>query len=228
MEERKRLFLGDTHSINVVRTLIKNKNLTNLDIYHVGDFGLGFTRHDIEDLDKLNDCLIERDINLYVNRGNHDDPEWWKKQLYITDNLKLVDSYNVINKTLFIGGAVSIDRFDRITSGTGWWKEEIFDYKNGDINITGINTVITHTAPDFCEPLLFNSLVNYYINKESKHNVNSLKNDLITERSLVTEVYKKLIKKNKIKNWYYGHFHNNYFLNHNDTFFRCIDINNLI
>ena len=83
----------------------------------VGDFGAGFRKDFLDDMLYLNDVLNEYNVTLYVIRGNHDDPKFFNGN-HNWGNLKLLKDYTVLDlegkKILLIGGAISIDRGNRI------------------------------------------------------------------------------------------------------------------
>jgi hypothetical protein len=226
--ERIKIACGDSHGIVYFENLIRYHKLKSCDIYHVGDFGVGFIEKNaqIKNLEALNTLLKSKDIRLYVTRGNHDNPIYWKEEIYRTDNIWFVPSYTVIENTLFLGGAISIDRMYRIAENAGWWEDEVFEYQDCS-NLTGIFDVISHTAPHFCLPVGFNKLVNEFISEEEKNNIFTLKPMLIEERQLMTKVYENLCLNNFINNWLYGHFHASSISIHNDTKFTCLSINEL-
>ena len=224
--DRLRVCLGDTHGYNHLPELLKN--LDNCDVYHVGDFGVGFINDSQEkvSLERLNDFLKYKNIVFYVNQGNHDHPKYWDKKHNLS-NIIFVPRYSVINDTLFLGGAISIDRMYRLTNNLGWWKEEVFTYKSCK-KIKGISDVISHSAPDFCPPTKFNKLVEDYINMEEKaFKVFTLRDMLIKERQLITKVYEELRVNNFINTFNYGHFHSSSLFVHNDTKFKCLGIGEL-
>ena len=96
--ERLRVALGDTHGYHGIDYLCRMARLSGADIYHVGDFGVGFisqeqTLKNLEDLDKK---LKARDNKLFINRGNHDNPIYWKSELFRTDNVWFVPDNTIV------------------------------------------------------------------------------------------------------------------------------------
>ena len=203
----------------------------------VYDFGIGFDEIDKEfaKLLKLNERLVEQESDLFILRGNHDNPNWFidtnfnelKEKL---TNIFFVPDYTVLNidleNHLFIGGAVSIDRVPRRmdTRSESWWKDEVvnFDFERVK-EFRDIDRVICHTAPDFCQPLKFNQLVYNYATQDDL-----LLEDLRNERANMTKLVTEIMKNNKIKGYYYGHFHNSYRFYHNDCEFVGINVNQFI
>ena len=138
------IFLGDIHgNCAWLRYVIENNQSAyrNQTIIQVGDFGVGFTTEyndnkTLEDLDKF---LSKFNIIMYVLKGNHDNPLYFKGN-HIFNNLKLMPDYSVIevegSKILLVGGALSIDRSDRLKymqiaasqgiSRESYWFDEAF------------------------------------------------------------------------------------------------------
>ncbi len=230
--------IGDTHGLRPVFNIIEDNKFSGENLIHVGDFGLGFqdVGRDIKNLELLDEALMDTNNQLYVIRGNHDNPIFWDKSkglnLPTFHYLHLIEDYSVIEiegqKILFIGGATSIDRRPRMRdTPPTWWKDEVFNFDPEKIKgITDIDIVITHTAPSFAYPHgSNNSLVNHYAIGEKMHGYD-LHEELETERMLVDDLFYGLHKQNnKIKKWYYGHFHNSKRRNHHGTEFILLGIN---
>ena len=188
---------------------------------------------------ELNAFFKKRNIIFLAIRGNHDDPEFFKGN-HIYSNLQLLEDYTTMiiddRKYLFIGGALSIDRKYRLSkdqqnaaygsSRRTYWFDEPFMINEEKLkDITGVDILITHTAPEWCHPdnrTGFGALVDEfaYYDKE-------LYKDLELERKNVTQVFSILGKNgNYISEHYYGHFHtskitmngycNHYLLNINE------------
>lgn len=220
------IFIGDTHGISPLIELIRQKNLVDETLIHVGDLGLGFNDigRDILNLMTLDDHLEDRNLTLYVVRGNHDCPIFWDKSKGLNlpkfHHLHLVEDYTVKDiegkKVLFVGGAISIDRSIRKDDKPypTWWKDEVFVYDHLKFEEVmtkhqNIDIVVTHTAPDFCYPINDDvDIVNYYHRIESQHGKN-LKGELKKERMEVTELFNDLTLhyKKTPTHWFYGHFH---------------------
>lgn len=227
--------MGDTHSILGVIQVLKNKNITNENVIHVGDFGLGFQeiRRDLTNLLELDEFCIENNITFYVQRGNHDYKFFWDGSIKLPkfNNLHLVPDYmrfKIEDKMcLFVGGAISIDRSTRMMDRT-WDINEKFILEPELLEeMFGIDYVFTHSAPNFCEPVVFGDLVEYYHLQEKKLIGTDLKAELTEERKQITEMYNILIKNNDIQKWCFGHFHRSSYLNIQHTEFICLNINEL-
>lgn len=237
------LFLGDIHgNFNYVKWYIKAHKLKKCTIYQVGDFGIGFTNefNDMNTLGLLNKFLVEHNIQMYVIRGNHDNPKFFDGHLANHfDNLHLLADYTVIDiegtKILGVGGAISVDRVPRMREDTerarynddrkNYWYDEVFVLDEEKLKtFENIDIVVTHTAPDFCAPDNkngFGYLVGQFAQDDPK-----LYDDLREERTLVTKMW-DILKENGNKPflYFYGHFHNNWVTKLDDCEFRLLGIN---
>ena len=224
MEERNILILGDIHGeFELLRKSIDKKQISDVIIIQVGDFGIGFyDKHkDQHKLHTLNNFLIERNIEMYTIRGNHDDPSYFTGTFELS-NIKLIPDYytlETMNDTiLFIGGAISIDRTQRTLNKT-YWCDEIPIYKEELLSLIKKPTiVVTHTSPSFAYPTHKDG-ISYWMLNDLK-----LNNDLDYERSVFTKIWDFLIANQKQPlHWVYGHFHRTYTQTFENTKFRVID-----
>jgi hypothetical protein len=234
--------VGDTHGrFKRFSQLISSVNLSDCVIIQVGDFGLGFQplKKDLLEMEELNSFLTTLNIFLYVIRGNHDDPKFYTGDKYFFSNIILLKDYSTITygtegkKILAVGGAVSVDRqanpYERNALGEPWvgrfegidyWKDEVFALDEEKLKtFKDIDIVITHSAPDFCFP--YGVGVSNWIKSDQ-----TLYKDLIKERSDLTKMYNILSENNNIRQWCYGHFHNQKIEEHgvNNTRFKLLDI----
>ena len=84
--------------------------------------------------------------------------------------------------------------------------------------------MVTHTAPTFCYPTVFNNLVYSFAANDP-----TLLDDLTKERKLLTELFDYLKETdNNITHHYYGHFHADKVESINDTKHVLIGINNFV
>ena len=232
------LYLGDIHgAFKKIKNKIQRLNIGNNEdvtyIVQVGDFGIGFhTKSDLHQLQNLNNFFASRNIIMIAIRGNHDDPLFFQGN-HIYSNLHLVPDYTVMElhgiKHLFVGGAVSIDRTWRLKKDQeeasygshqrSYWLDEIFVLDEEKLkDITDIEVVITHTAPELCYPDNrggYGKFVEEWIPYDS-----DLTKDLDAERVAMTKMFDILKQNgNYVKNHLYGHFHDNkitmnYYTNH--------------
>lgn len=225
--------LGDIHGHwSLIINFLDKISETNSCIIQVGDFNVGFDRYDSEckRLKNLNNELIKRDSVLYIVRGNHDNPSWFKDDEFLEikselSNIKFVPDYSVINingeNFLMIGGAVSIDRtVQRQKSYVSWWEDEILNFDSDKVkNLRNIDRMICHISPNFCEPLTMSGVVYEYLKKDG-----GLLQDLRTERDNITKLVNIVMSNNKLKGFYYGHYHKSFRFYHNDCEFIGLDI----
>ena len=75
------------------------------------------------ELERLNKKLSERNINLFLFRGNHDNPLFFNrivtdKDRFMMSNVKVLPDYTVLTingiNVLIVGGGISVDRLLRI------------------------------------------------------------------------------------------------------------------
>lgn len=234
------LILGDIHgNFNFLKNQITTKRISDCSIIQVGDFGIGFTYDENDELtlQNLDSFLKDNNITMYVIRGNHDNPKYFEGN-HVFGNLKLLSDYSTVsidgNNFLFIGGAISVDRTHRIKENNSnikyggrkrcYWDNEGIEYLPELIkNITNIDIVITHTAPDWCHPnnkLGFGNFVEDWARIDT-----NLIRDLLFERNQMTNIFKDLYTNNKIKKHFYGHFHSSKLENFEGVDHHLLDIN---
>ena len=143
---------------------------------------------------------------------------------------------------LCVGGAISIYRYHRINawgdyclkheiapirsdklSKNYYWIDEFPIYDDEMLTIIkkqyDIDTVITHTAPDFCEFTNKKGLYSFAATDEN------LLIDVDCERATMSKLYNRLIHDaHPVSHWYYGHFHHSWNASIDGVFFRMLDI----
>lgn len=234
------LVLGDIHgNFNFLKHQINSKKITDCTIIQVGDFGIGFTNkeNDEHTLENLNNFLKDVNVNLYAIRGNHDNPYFFNGD-YVYSNLRLLKDYTALNigghNFLFIGGAISVDRTQRIRENNSnikygsrkrcYWENEGIVYNSEFTkSIKNIDVLITHTAPDWCEP---NNKLGFgnFVEDWARYDENLI-SELSFERNQMTNIFLDLYENNTIKDHFYGHFHKSHFDNVNGVNHRLLDIN---
>jgi hypothetical protein len=139
------MLIGDTHCDR--HFLVNRMDLAGaLGIQHafvLGDFGI-FPRfvETVNFLDVVNEAARKNGVTVYALRGNHDDPDWWAWNVehnphhkgfgMVRRHIQLSPTVNYWTwagkKFLVVGGAVSIDRTDRVRREekplTEWWPNE--------------------------------------------------------------------------------------------------------
>lgn len=203
--QNKVIFLGDTHTLKIVPKLLLLGALRNYTLIHVGDCGEGI-KHPKEDKAAL-ECLYlhleEYDSKIIICRGNHANPAFYQKNhwanLEFGTRIEFISDYEtrIINNHTFqfIGGAISIDRRDRIAN-RNWWASEIFQYKPELAR--KVDVLVTHSAPSYCPPEQFSPLVYDWANADE-----TLLKELKMERHLIGEIVLKCDPYLHV----YGHFH---------------------
>ena len=114
--KRDLYFCGDVHGDwnRLIWTIITRYNIRNSDIVILGDFGIGFDNTFSDWYERKGKKLEEVDDTIYVMRGNHDDPSYFKnpkndehpRVIFLEDH-KVV---NIAGYEIYpIGGASSTD-----------------------------------------------------------------------------------------------------------------------
>lgn len=200
------VLVGDIHG---EFHILHDKILSGCDVYQVGDFGLGFRtqENDTLQMEALNKFGRENDINYFAIRGNHDNPLYWLNpeinegfnETY--SNIELIPdySYKILNnkKTLFIGGAISVDRAQRI-EGVSYWRDEVLQTPNKPLE--SCDMVISHTCPSYF--LIVKNEKGDIVDLMSRRDTNLIQ-DLLDER----EFMDKILHEVEPKEWFFGHFH---------------------
>ena len=180
-------------------------------------------------------------------RGNHDNPAYFDGKTIAYKRFMAIPDYSVVkangHTALCVGGAISIDRQYRISAWNRnvmnqlhfghtmndkdplapnyYWKDEMPVFNEELLTQilaeNSVDTVITHTAPSFCE-------------MKSKAGISSwikydpdLVSDLDHERSIMDDIYSK-VKSSSITHWCYGHFHQSWHSNIDSILFKMLDI----
>lgn len=216
---------GDIHG--EFETLVYNlkiNNITDSLIIVAGDCGFGFHKASYYDMlyKRLAPKLRTQGNIIFFVRGNHDDPAYFNGKTFVKKHMRCIADYTVVSvaghNILCVGGAISIDREPRLREmelnrilGKDkqplYWKNEAPVFLPDEIKeLTQsgikIDTVVTHTAPDFCEKRLKLGLMEWV--KLDPH----LLNDIALERLSMTSLYDELIEnEHPLERWYYGHFH---------------------
>jgi len=228
-------FMGDLHgNFRALRQLIKKHKLKKAHIIQVGDFGVGYQSflNDLKAMEKINALLENAEAHLYVMRGNHDNPAYFRGPVprpLDQSCISFVEDYTVLEinqmRILLIGGAISIDRKLQ-REGVHYWKEEVLNYDEKKLEVMrNIDLVVTHSAPNFAPPYHFGELVMAFARNDA-----SLVDDLHEERALLSKMYDCLKQEpsNKLSYWLYGHFHSTNQARYEDTEMVLIGLNELV
>lgn len=197
--------------------------MTDTLIIVAGDCGFGFQRPGYyENLHmRLSGRLAKTNNWLVFVRGNHDNPAYFDGKQINLKRWKAVPDYSVLkacgHNILCVGGAVSVDRNWRrnenyIDYGFGdlnpfvYWPDEKPVYDQARMEVISeactIDTVITHTAPSFCEKQSRADMQDCLVKDED------LLQDIKEERRTMDRLLSFLMgHHHPVDQWYYGHFH---------------------
>ena len=202
-----------------------------------GDCGFGFDKpgyydnvfnHNSSRLSKANNWVV-------MVRGNHDDPSYFNEERISHRRFRTIPDYSVLqacgHNILCIGGAVSIDRDYRkkhdsrsLRSGVAsYWADEMPFYNEKVLNDISkelkIDTVVTHTAPSFCELISKDGLTDWAVSDPD------LLSDCTKERETMDCIYNYLKSAgHPVSHWYYGHFHQSWNSEIDGILFSLLDI----
>lgn len=201
--------------------------MTDTLIIVAGDCGFGFHRPGYyEDLYiQLSTRLAKSNNWLVFVRGNHDNPAYFDGHQVNYKRWKAVPDYSVLkacgHTILCVGGAISVDRAWRryenyIETGDGkltpfvYWPDEKPVYNQERLEAISkaytIDTVITHTAPSFCE-LTTKQGIQDWVAKDV-----DLLQDIKAERKVMDDIHAYLkAHSHPLDYWFYGHFHESWF-----------------
>lgn len=188
-------FIGDVHGkFKQYREIIRDRKNT----IQVGDMGVGFRYSHGPREGELRpgppyDAMVAG--NHRFIRGNHDNPGICAKQAqYIPDG-------TIEGNTMFIGGAVSIDREFRIPNYS-WWADEELSYEQLDKLFDAYlaaepEIMVTHTCPQ--------SLASAMVGLGG----NGAKLDpRFSSRS--QDAFEQMLYHHRPKLWVYGHWHTSF------------------
>lgn len=219
MNKKDIYLIGDVHGKwTQLYAAIKEYGISNCILICVGDLGIGFSHPYKEDRihKNLNTFFKQRKIFFKSIRGNHDDPSYFQGNTNAVSgcaqysNFELIKDYEtmIINdeRWLFVGGATSIDRVNRMVN-FDYWENEKFVF---DPNLAVKSDVlVTHSAPSWSGPLSRGGLLGHYAALEE----GDLHAECNAERTAIDELYSYV----EPKKHYAGHFHSYYFTESNGS-----------
>lgn len=238
-DARSVVVCGDIHGeFNaVVYKLCVEYKLTDTLLVIAGDCGFGFDKPGYYDnvFDRISSRLREANNWVLMIRGNHDDPTYFQEQLIHYDRFRCIPDYSIISAcghtVLCVGGAISLDRDLRkrhdsqhyLSGIASYWADEVPVYDGAAIDEIGkeyrIDTVITHTAPSFCERLSKDGLSGWAARDSD------LLADCAKERETMDRIYAHLKSAaHPVSHWYYGHFHQSWCSEIDGILFSMLDI----
>jgi hypothetical protein len=169
----------------------------------VGDGGEGFPDWRATTAESLDKRFAALGIQYLSIRGNHSDPAIFDGSVRLS-NFELLRDYTKLNLAgqswLFVGGAISIDRIDRLLGRT-WWPGEPFELREDLAQLADV--LATHSGPSWIGPSCRNELVRACSHAEAAFGCDTLVTELEAER----RAHEKLFHLAQPKTWYLGHFH---------------------
>ena len=224
---------GDFHAL--AYKLCIQYQMTDTLLIVAGDCGFGFDKPAYYEQVYNKDAGRLRKANNWIVfvRGNHDNPAYFNEERVTYKRWRTVPDYSVISacghNILCIGGAISIDRerrkkeqARRAPAQTGYyWIDEapVFCPQDIDALQLPIDTIITHTAPSFCEKQ------DHAFLREWAEMDPTLLEDVSAERQTLGRIYEYLREKGfPIQNWIYGHFHESWTSFIDGIRFKMLDI----
>lgn len=248
-EAKSVVVCGDIHGdFNVlVHKMCVQYQMTDTLLIVAGDCGFGFERKGYYEniVRRGSNAKRMNQANNWIVfiRGNHDNPAYFDGKEFNHKRFKGIPDYTVIqacgHNILCIGGAISIDRQYRIAkqikanrfrktstdiiAPAYYWPAEAPCFDEGKLDeitsVLKLDTVITHTAPSFCELISKNGLESF-----ADHDPN-LMEEVNAERAAMDAIHHKLkADGHPISRWYYGHFHQSWLSEIDGTLFKMLDI----
>lgn len=209
---------GDIHGEpEPLFSMLEQYKLNNdCDIILLGDIGLGFYEYDkhsqqykkIDDkimLNSINDWAKNNNADIWLLRGNHDDPNMFTEEFLSNFfNLHVLKDGDIVTdkndkKYLIVSGAISIDRYARKQGISYWDNEPIQEHIYQNLDIQEIEGIFAHTGPK-CYGLEINDT---FIEKIKRYKDGAIVDDLEKEQKTINNI----IDRFKPKYWYNGHYH---------------------
>ncbi len=238
-EARSIVVCGDIHGEfnTLIYKLCIQYGMTDTLLIVAGDCGFGFEKPEYyENVFHHNSARFTKANNwIAMVRGNHDDPAYFNEERISHQRFRTIPDYSIVqvcgHNILCVGGAVSIDRSIRkehdsrnqSSDTASYWSDEmpIFDGpKLTEIDRQfKIDSVITHTAPSFCEPLSKAGLSGW-AERDAE-----LLTDCEKERETMDRLFEHLkAAGHPLSHWYYGHFHQSWNAGIDGVLFSMLDI----
>lgn len=217
---------GDIHGdfTGIVFKCCVQYGLRDTLIVVAGDCGFGFQKPGYFENQymRCRNKLVKNNNWVVFVRGNHDNPAYFNGQQVNHERWKAVPDYSLLkacgHTILCVGGAVSMERTWREASEYHhfhpanpllpdlYWPDEVpvFDQVRLEAitEVCAVDSVITHTAPSFCEPKEKRTLEQWTAEDPL------LPADVKRERDTIDRIYSYLKEHDHpLIHWFYGHFH---------------------
>lgn len=205
---KKTLFIGDIHGrFDDARNLIKSIDVPFDRIIQLGDFGWW--------PGNINPWVDLPQVECRWIDGNHENFHylwnWEEKKTFfprwqdMMEVWKYMPRGTVEDGILFIGGAHSIDKYQR-TPGVDWFPEENITQADVERCLEAcdgeeIHTVVSHDCP-------------------AQLGIVSMYKDVDSNRKALQIIFDEV----KPKKWLFGHHHRTWEVEMNDCWFRCVDM----
>ena len=232
--------IGDLHGYyKSLINWITRYDITESAIIICGDVGFGFEKPGYYEqlCGKFENVCSERNVTVFMLRGNHDDPSYFVDGNKInTEHFKAIPDYSVISNgehnILCVGGAISIDRTTRIAE----WRQNVYRYAmwhNCPLSVAEEKVTSKYYWEDEKPYLDDNALDELALNDIkidivcthdappfcpplTKDGISdyigidkTLSDDLDESRDVFSEILAKLILEgHPVTKWIYGHYHN--------------------
>ena len=238
-EARNIIICGDIHGEfnTLIFKLCIQYQLTDTLLIVAGDCGFGFEKPLYYDsvIKRCAQRLNKAGNWVVMVRGNHDDPSYFREERIHHKRFRCVPDYSVIqacgHNILCIGGAVSIDRENRkkrdsrcaVAGVASYWTDEepVYDEAalSAVVRAIRIDTVVTHTAPSFCELISKSGLAEWAALDAD------IPSDCAKERETMDRILSFLrAAEQPLSRWYYGHFHQSWSSEIEGILFSMLDI----
>lgn len=181
------------------------ERLSNALVIVAGDCGFGFTDEDsyLDLFDGYEKKFIDKHVQIYFVRGNHDDPEYFNTDHYenvrsLYQSFKLLPDYSVIcGCILVVGGATSEDRDTRTIDVNYWFNEEVKKLTKLPSHInSNVKVIISHEAPSI------STIQRYPMPPEFPVSIYT-KQSMQADRDYLTKLFNTLHP----ELWIHGHYH---------------------